>query len=165
MSLVASISIGLFGPDMLNTITVKQDLISTNKQSKFSLKTPYLGKFHQKLWVTAKAVINGRKEEFSKPFILNIHLHDNKYDNDKSNHLNKNIHSQFSNKTRYLHCRNEDCDVFSILHLDYLHAEQYDIELTIFNLDIDVKSFIFTVRKLFNQTLFNPFFLSFRLLN
>ena len=41
----------------------------------------------------------------------------------------------------------KECDVFSILHLDYLHAEQYDVELTISGLaDIDVKSYIFTVR-------------------
>ena len=43
------------------------------------------------------------KEEFSVPFILNIHLHDSKNDKDS----NKNIHREIFNRTRYLHCKNE----------------------------------------------------------
>jgi len=35
-----------------------------------------LNRFHQQLWITAQPVISGRKEEFSKSFILNVHLHD-----------------------------------------------------------------------------------------
>jgi hypothetical protein len=31
------------------------------KENKFKLTTPFLGKFHQKLWITAKTIINGRK--------------------------------------------------------------------------------------------------------
>jgi hypothetical protein len=90
-----------------------------------------LNRFHQQLWITAQPVISGRKEEFSKSFILNVHLHDkivqkNKIINDEmsmisdaaseSNNNNNNnnkqtinneFHAEYFNRTRYMHCTNE----------------------------------------------------------
>ena len=40
------------------------------KGAKFVLKTPFLGKFHQKLWITAKAAINGRKGKRSSFIVM-----------------------------------------------------------------------------------------------
>lgn len=81
-----------------------------------------MNRFHQQLWITAQPVIAGRKEEFSKSFILNVHLHDkivqkNKIINDEmsmisdaaseSNNNNNEFHAEYFNRTRYIHCTNE----------------------------------------------------------
>ena len=82
------------------------------KKGPFILTTPYLGKFHQQLWITAKPIISGRKEDFSHPFVLNVHLHDsNDGDTTKKDDtdfkMKSRFHSEYFNRTRYLHCSNE----------------------------------------------------------
>lgn len=149
-----AINIGLFGPKMLNTISTSVASKSNDinlKTGPFVFVTPLLNKFHQKLWITGKPIISASKEEFSKKFFLNIHLYKNKENLDRISSPTK-----FYNRSRNLHCINEACDLFNILHLDYLHVEQYTVELRLYNLNdingINIKDFIFT----FNS--YNPSF-------
>jgi len=153
-SFFLALNVGFMGSNMLSTISTSvanQSKTINLKTGPFIFVTPYLSKFHQKLWITAKPVINVHKEKFSKMFTLNIHLHENKEQLDSS--ANKNVKSQLNkieyfNKTRYLDCTNEVCDVFNILHLNYLHSEQYTVELKLYNLneltDLEIKDFVFT---------------------
>lgn len=146
-----TINIGIFGPDMLTSITTSAaNKTRVNlKTGPFTLVTPYLNKFHQKLWITAKPIISGRKEEFSKNIFLNLHLRQSIKDQTSS--LEESV-----NRTRTLHCNNENCDVFSILHLDYLHNDRYSVVLKLYGLTdigaLSVKDFEFT----FNS--YNPSF-------
>lgn len=51
------------GPNMLNSKSLSAVKINKNANMKtgpFSLVTPYLGKFHQQIWITAKPIIVGR---------------------------------------------------------------------------------------------------------
>lgn len=153
-SFFVCINVGLLGPTMLDTITTSVVNQSNNinlKSGPFVFVTPYLSQFHQKLWINAKPIITGRKEDFSKQFTLNIHIHENDKQTDRTG-----AKMEYFNRTRYLHCKDEVCDVFSVLHLDHLHAEQYTFELKIFGLDdsvgLDIKDILFT----FNS--YNPQF-------
>lgn len=148
----ASLNIGIFGPTMLNSITTS---VATKpsinlKTGPFLFVTPFLNKFHQKLWITGKPIISGRREEFSKDFSLSIHLHENGYTKNKMSSM------EYFNRSRTLHCKNEECDIFSVLHIDYLHSQQYKVELKVHGLDeiagLKMKDFLFT----FNS--YNPSF-------
>jgi hypothetical protein len=61
-----------------------------------------LGTYHQQLWITAQTLIKGRKEEFTKPFTLNVHLYDF-----EQQETNDKLHLEYFNRTRNLHCLNE----------------------------------------------------------
>lgn len=181
-----SVNFGIFGPQMLKTISTKASDQSTKinfKTGPFILITPYLSRFHQQLWITAQPIISGRKEDFSQPFVLNIHMHENIESRNNNNKKKSNarfdmnmmspssltsneedkqpvikslFHADYFNRTRYLHCSNEICDVISIVHLDYLHTKQYQIEVKFLNLNdligLDIKDIVFT----FNS--YNPSF-------
>lgn len=177
-----SVNFGVLGPQMLKTISSRASNQSTKinlKTGPFILVTPYLSRFHQQLWITAQPIISGRKEDFSKSFILNIHLyekndgHNNKIpdarfdmnmmspesyaSNKEEQSVTRSLfHAEYFNRTRYMHCFNEICDVISIVHLDYLHKKQYQIEIKFLNLDdlagLDFKDIVFT----FNS--YNPSF-------
>lgn len=156
-----AINIGLFGPRMLKVISVRASNMTNIvnfKSGPFKLETPQLGRFHQQLWITAQPVISGRKEEFTKEFIMSVHLHSSAAGEETPDQI---IHSVYHNRTRYLHCINQVCDVFNTLHLDYIHNERYTIDLTFFNLEdsksFEIKDFIFT----FNS--FSPSFTKFEL--
>jgi len=171
-----SVNFGIFGPQILKTISTRasnQPARVNFKTGPFVLITPYLSRFHQQLWITAQPIISGRKEAFSKPFVLSIHFHENidsRY-NKKSNErfdmdmmypasitsseedrqfeTKSFLPAEYFNRTRYMHCSNEICDVISIVHLDYLHKKQYQIEVKFLNLNdligLDIKDIVFTV--------------------
>lgn len=160
--LFISINIGLLSPRMLKTISVKASNmtnIENYKSGPFKLETPPLGRFHQQLWITVQPIISGRKEEFTKKFTISVNLHST-----ASSQVivpSEQLHSEYHNRTRYLHCVNEQCDVFNILHLDYIHNDRYSIDLSFFNIEdsksYQIKDYTFT----FNS--FNPSFTKFEL--
>lgn len=81
------------------------------KKGPFLLETPSLGRFHQQLWITARPIIAGRKEQFTKEFTLSVHLHSS-----ATPGTGADLHSEYHNRTRYLHCVNE---VSSSWHISY----------------------------------------------
>lgn len=80
---------------------------------------------------------------------MSIHLSEH-----TDNRINK--IGEYFNHTRNLHCKDEECNLFSILHLDYLHVKQYSVELKIYGLNdiagLQIKDYSFT----FNS--YNPSF-------
>lgn len=81
------------------------------KKKTFSLETPNLGNYHQQLWITAQTLIKGRREEFTKPFVLNLHLYDSEQQQQPQS--NDKLHLEYFNKTRHLHCHNEVSGTFT----------------------------------------------------
>lgn len=84
------------------------------KSGPFKLETPQLGRFHQQLWITGQPLISGRKEEFTKKFLLSVHLHSSTSSSNPTALAdaaaapnNDQLHSEYHNRTRFLHCINE----------------------------------------------------------
>lgn len=156
MSVILSTNIGFIVPEMLKSIPISianHSREANLKTGPFYFVTPYLNKFNDKLWITGKPIISGRDEEFSNKFNLRIIL-------TEKTGKKTSFHSD-NNRTRILHCKHGDCDIFNILHVDYLHEDHYMVELSFYGLteisSLFIKDFIIT----FNSH--NPSFTKFEL--
>lgn len=157
IAIFGSVVVGFFGPKITNTVTLNGNNLNPKvenlKTGPYFLQTPILNKFHQQLWFNAQPNIEQRQEELIVKLNLKLHIH-----NEKNKEINE--HLEYFNRSRTLHCKNENCDDLSLFHLDYLHSDRYLVDLRILDLDNSTINFKDIV---FNFKTYNPNFTKFEL--
>ncbi|KAG8194655.1 hypothetical protein JTE90_003127 [Oedothorax gibbosus] len=143
--------IGLAGPPITKTVTQNATKLSPRlnhslSTGPFVMRSPALSTFSQQLWVIGKVFLkHGDDERFKKPFHVAVTIHGI---TDKNKIVEVLGEALIRNRTRELHCFNNVCEEFTVVHLGFIEYTHYIIIVSFYGLEridenYDVKDVIF----------------------
>ncbi|XP_062850709.1 transmembrane protein 181 isoform X2 [Trichomycterus rosablanca] len=126
--------IGVAGPKIIieNSYSVLNSGANASKTGPFQLKSPPLSNYNQQLWLICVIEMAHQKDELKRKFEMNVELKGVMQDGSIM-HISDNVHR----KSRTLRCAppEQKCDEIIVVHLGYLTYTQYQINVSLKDLE------------------------------
>ncbi|XP_071439308.1 transmembrane protein 181 [Hetaerina americana] len=134
-----AVFIGLAGPPITSTSEQKSSKLLPKLNGTdiatgpFIMKTPAMSTYSQQLWVIAKVATENKDDEtYDKSFHVSVTIEGITADHKPVTVLRG---DQAHNRSRHLHCHQQTCEEFIVLHLGFLDYTHYILTINFYGLE------------------------------